>query len=150
MLAPTANPFRNVHPVAVIRRGALGDGPLALMGAPIRFGRNAEIFGEDEPAEYLYQVVSGAVRSYRMLDDGRRQICGFYLPGDMFGVEAGEVHLSSAEALGDSQVLVVKRSSLMARAEREADVARQLWALTVKELQRVQEHSLVLIKSAEE
>ena len=38
----------------------------------------------------------------------------------------------------------------MARAEHEKDLAKQLWTLTVRELQRVQEHSLVLIKSAEE
>jgi len=116
----------------------------------MRFGRNIEIYGEDEPAEYLYQVISGAVRTYRMLDDGRRQIGAFYLPGDVFGVEAGDVHLSSAEAICDAQVLVIKRSAVMARAEHERDLAKQLWTLTVRELQRVQEHSLVLIKSAEE
>jgi CRP/FNR family nitrogen fixation transcriptional regulator len=116
----------------------------------MRFARNIEIYGEDEPAEYLYQVISGAVRSYRTLDDGRRQIGAFYLPGDIFGVEAGDVHLSSAEAICDAQVLVIKRSAVMARAEHERDLAKQLWTLTVCELRRVQEHSLVLIKSAEE
>src|ERR1700744_3775317 len=121
MISTAANRSSQIHPVAAIRPDVTGEGPLALIGAPMRFARNIEIYGEDEPADYLYQVVSGAVRTYRMLDDGRRQICGFYLPGGMFGVEAGEVHLSSAEARGDSQVLVVKRSSLMARAEREAD-----------------------------
>jgi CRP/FNR family nitrogen fixation transcriptional regulator len=120
------------------------------MGAVMRFARNAEIYGEDEPAEFLYQVVSGAVRTYRMLDDGRRQVIAFYLPGDIFGVEAGEVHLSSAEAVGESQIVVVKRSALLARAEHEKDLAKQLWTLTVRELRRVQEHSLVLIKNAEE
>ena len=45
---------------------------------------------------------------------------------------------------------MVKRSSVLARAEHEKDLARQLWTLTVRELQRVQEHSLVLIKNAEE
>lgn len=126
------------------------DGPLGLIGAPIRFARNCEIYGEHEPAEYLYQVVSGAVRTYRMLDDGRRQISAFYLPGDVFGVEAGDVHLSSAETISDAQILVAKRSAVMARAEHERSLARQLWMLTVRELQRVQEHSLALIKSAEE
>lgn len=120
------------------------------MGVPMRFVRNVELYGEDEPAEFLYQVVPGAVRTYRMLDDGHRQIVAFYLPCDMFGLEAGEVHQSSAEAVGDSQVLVVKRSSVMARADHERDLAKQLWTLTVSELQRVQQHSLVLIKSAEE
>ncbi len=126
------------------------EGPLCLMGAPMRFARNSEIYGEDEPAEYLYQVISGTVRTYRMLDDGRRQIGAFYLPGDIFGVEAGEVHSSSAEAISDTQILVAKRSAVMARAEHQKDLARQLWMLTVQELQRVQQHSLALIKSAEE
>jgi CRP/FNR family nitrogen fixation transcriptional regulator len=129
---------------------ASAEGPLGLIGAPMRFTRNSEIYGEHEPAEYLYQVISGAVRTYRMLDDGRRQISAFYLPGDIFGVEAGDMHLSSAEAICDAQILVAKRSAVMARAEHEKSLARQLWMLTVRELQRVQEHSLALIKSAEE
>jgi CRP-like cAMP-binding protein len=47
-------------------------------------------------------------------------------------------------------VLVVKRSSALARAEREKELSKQLWTLTVRELQRVQQHSVVLIKNAEE
>jgi CRP/FNR family transcriptional regulator, nitrogen fixation regulation protein len=149
MLAAAAHPAMFArHPMPV--RGELPDSPLAMMGAPIRFSRNAEVYGEDEPAEYLYQVISGAVRTYRMLDDGRRQVVAFYLPGDIFGVEAGDVHLSSAEAISESQVLVVKRGAVMARAEHERDLAKQLWTLTVRELQRVRQHSLVLIKNAEE
>jgi CRP-like cAMP-binding protein len=50
-----------------------------------------------------------------MLDDGRRQVLAFYLPGDIFGVEAGDVHLSSSEAISESQVLVAKRSAVLAR-----------------------------------
>jgi CRP-like cAMP-binding protein len=37
-----------------------------------------EIFGEGEPAEYLYEVVRGLVRRYKMLSDGRRQIVAFH------------------------------------------------------------------------
>jgi CRP/FNR family transcriptional regulator, nitrogen fixation regulation protein len=116
----------------------------------MRFTRNAEVYGEDEPAEYLYRVMTGVVRTYRMLDDGRRQIVAFYLPGDIFGVEAGDVHLSSAEAVTESQVLAVKRSRVLARAEYQKDLSNQLWILMAQELQRVQQHSFVLIKSAEE
>lgn len=150
LAAATVKASIHAHPSAAVRSGPLPEGPLGLMGAPMRFARNSEIYGEDEPAEYLYQVISGAVRTYRMLDDGRRQIGAFYLPGDTFGVEAGEVHLSSAEAISDAQVLVVKRSAAMARAEHEKDLAKQLWTLTLRELQRLHEHSMVLIKSAEQ
>jgi CRP-like cAMP-binding protein len=114
------------------------------------FDRNAEIFGEGEPAEYVYKVMSGAVRTYRILNDGRRQISAFYLPGDVFGLEAGEEHSCSAEAISDSSVLVVKRSIVMAVAEREGDVARALWAITARELREAQNHSMLLIKSAME
>lgn len=152
MLAATATAKSPIYarPSAPVRSGPFPEGPLGLMGAPMRFARNVEIYGEDEPAEYLYQVASGAVRTYRMLDDGRRQISAFHLPGDIFGLEAGDVHRSSAEAISDAQVLLVKRSAVMARAEHEKDLAKQLWTLTARELQRVQEHSLVLVKNAEE
>lgn len=125
-------------------------GPIELMGARMTFGRNAEIYGEAEPAEYLYKVVSGAVRTCKVTADGRRQIGGFYLAGDLFGLEAGEVHAFSAEAISESTVLVVKRKPLMALAERDGDVARQLWAATAAELNRAQGRLLLLIKSAQE
>jgi CRP/FNR family nitrogen fixation transcriptional regulator len=50
------------------------------------------IFVEREPAEHVYQVKSGAVRSYKRLSDGRRQIGEFHLEGDIFGLEYGDVH----------------------------------------------------------
>jgi CRP/FNR family transcriptional regulator, nitrogen fixation regulation protein len=150
MLAPAPNSPIFARPAAAFRAGTPCEGPFGMIGAPMRFARNAEIFGEDEPAEYLYQVISGTVRTYRMLDDGRRQISAFYLPGDVFGFEAGDAHQSTAEAISEVHILVVKRSSVLARAEHERSLAKQLWMLTVRELQRVQQHSLVLIKNAEE
>jgi CRP/FNR family nitrogen fixation transcriptional regulator len=150
MFAPAPNSVIFARPAAPVRAGLAGEGPLGMIGVPMRFARNAEIYGEAEPAEYLYQVISGAVRTYRMLDDGRRQICAFYLPGDIFGFEAGDVHQATAEAIGEVQILLVKRSSMLVRAEHEKAVAKQLWMLAVRELQRVQQHSLVLIKSAEQ
>jgi CRP-like cAMP-binding protein len=129
---------------------ALSD-TLDMMGAPMSFSRNEEIYGEAEPADYLYKVVSGAVRMYRVLNDGRRQIGAFYLPGDMFGLEPGEdEHASSAEAIGDVTVLVFKRSAVFALSARETDVARQLWEMTARELHRAHNHMLLLIKSAQE
>lgn len=140
------------HPIdaRVTRRAGESMTTFCLMGTSIRFARNIEIYGEDEPAEYLYQVVSGAVRTYKVLEDGRRQICAFYFPGDIFGFEAADNHMASAEAVGETHVLVVRRSTIMTRADREKDLARQLWEATAHELRRFQEHMLLLIKSAEE
>jgi CRP-like cAMP-binding protein len=117
---------------------------LGLLGAAMQFRRNAEIYGEKEPAEYLYKVVRGVVRTYKLLNDGRRQIGAFYLPGDIFGLEAGSDHHFTAEAIIDSTILVVKRSALVALAARQSEVARELWAITARELEHVQNLMLVL------
>src|ERR1700758_360059 len=65
---------------------------IELMGACMSFARNSEIYGENEPADYLYKIVSGTVRTYKVLLDGRRQIGAFHLPGDIFGFETGDEH----------------------------------------------------------
>lgn len=125
-------------------------GSLEMMGAPMSVARNVEIYGENEPAEYLYKVISGTVRTSKILNDGRRQIGGFYLPGDVFGLEPGGEHAFSAEAITDAKVLVIKRSAVEALAARDNEAARELWAMTGRELQRVQDHILLLIKTAQE
>jgi CRP/FNR family transcriptional regulator, nitrogen fixation regulation protein len=91
-----------------------------------------------------------AVRTYKILSDGRRQVGGFYQPGDIFGLEFADEHTLSAEAVTDAKVLVVKRSALNALADRDASVAQQLFALTGRELHRVQDRILLLIKNAQE
>src|ERR1019366_2895262 len=103
-----------------------------------------------EPADYLYKVVSGTVRTSKLLTDRRRQVGGFYIPGDIFGLETGEEHTFSAEAITECKVLVIKRSALVALARRDHDVARQLWTITGGELRRVQDHIMLLIKSSQE
>jgi CRP/FNR family nitrogen fixation transcriptional regulator len=124
--------------------------PMGLMGAMMVYPRNSEIFGEGESADYFYKVISGNVRTYKLVRDGRRQIGGFYWPGDIFGLEFAEEHSLSAEAIGDTKVLVFKRAALNALASRDASIAQQLFALTGRELHRVQDHILLLIKSAQE
>ncbi len=121
-----------------------------LMGASMSYPRNTEIFGENEPADFLYKVVSGCVRTYKVLSDGRRQIGAFYLRGDIFGIEFAYEHALSAEAITDTKVVVIKRSALNARIGNNAAMARELFALTGRELQRVQDRVLLLVKSAQE
>lgn len=130
-----------------VPRGPLGIELLAglhLPAAVLPFDRNEEVFGEGEPAEFVYKVVSGAVRSFRILSDGRRQIDRFHLPGDLFGIEDGEEHRFSAEAIADCRIALVKRSSLEAAVMRDSAAARLLWGLACRDLDRAREHMLLL------
>src|ERR1700693_153514 len=145
-IAPTAGlPPRHPVPAKDDLLGALD-----LMGSQMTFGPNEEIFGENEPAEYVYKVASGAVRTYKILSDGRRQIGAFYLPGDIFGLEIGKEHQFSAEAISNATVLVVRRSAIVSLAERDCHAARELWTYTGCELHRVQEHMMLLVKTAQQ
>jgi CRP/FNR family transcriptional regulator, nitrogen fixation regulation protein len=116
----------------------------AAKGTSIRYARNAEIYGEGEPADTVYKVVSGAVRTYKLLSDGRRQIGDFHIEGEVFGLEAGAERQFTAEAIADSVVLVAKRSALVTLAAHDAELARELWTHTAGELQRAQDHLLLL------
>ena len=126
-------------------------GVFEMLGASMTFERNEEIYGEGEPAEYFYQVATGAVRTYKLLSDGRRQIGAFYLPGDFLGLEAGAEHAFSAEAIGECTVRYAKRSSILAMAARDGALSADLWAATAKSLRGAQEHMMLLgRKTAEE
>jgi CRP/FNR family transcriptional regulator, nitrogen fixation regulation protein len=115
-----------------------------LVGTRMSYGRDEEIYGEAEEAEFVYKVVSGAVRTYKLLGDGRRQIGAFHLPGDLFGFESSARHRLSAEAISDSVVLLCKRSTLERLAARDIEVARQLWAITARSLDHAEDHMLLL------
>ena len=125
-------------------------GTVDTIGIPKIISRNAELYGESEPADYVYKVVCGAVRAYKVLLDDRRHIDGFSLPGDIVGLGVEDVHAFSAEAITRSKVLVVERSALMALAERNSDVAHQLRLQAARETQRVQRRLLMLKLTAQE
>ena len=121
-----------------------------LKGPAVNYARNEEIFGEGETAEYVYKVIGGSVRAFRILSDGRRQIVAFYMPGDTFGLEPGDEHQMSCEAVSASTILLVKRTTVFKSAEQNVDVARGILAVTASDLRRSQNHALLLIKNAQE
>ncbi len=137
----------NSHPSGV--RSTVSDAFLfvdcrELAGSRINFAQDEEIYGEEEEAEFVYKVVCGAVRTYKLLDDGRRQIGAFHLPGDIFGFESSSTHRLSAEAISDATVLVFRRCALESLAMRNVAVARSLWALTARSLDHAEDHMLLL------
>jgi CRP/FNR family nitrogen fixation transcriptional regulator len=125
------------------RFGAIA-GHAGLVASEFSYKKDEEIYGEDEPAEYVYQVISGAVRSYKLLSDGRRQIGAFHLPGDVFGLESGATHRLAAEAIIETTVRLVKRRSLEKAAGVDVQLARKLWAITAGELRHAEDHMLLL------
>jgi len=119
-------------------------GHAGLVASEFSYRKEEEIYGEGELAEYVYQVVRGAVRTSKLLSDGRRQICAFLLPGDVFGLESSTSHRLAAEAVIDTTVRLVKRNSLEQAAGIDVQVARKLWGITAGELGHAENHMLLL------
>jgi len=119
------------------------------IGTCLSYESKARIFHENDPADKIYKVVSGLVCTCKFLSDGRRPICGFYLPGNYFGFECSGTHSLSAAAVTNAQVRVIKKSVLAAVANRDA-IEPQLLLLATRELARLQERAPVLIKNAQE
>jgi CRP/FNR family nitrogen fixation transcriptional regulator len=78
------------------------------------------------------------------LSDGRRQINAFHLPGDIFGLQNGDFHRFTAEAIVDTSVRLVKRQSLERHAKNDPAMVRYLLNLTTINLQHVENHLLLL------
>jgi CRP/FNR family transcriptional regulator, nitrogen fixation regulation protein len=136
----------NSHPCSKPKSlGELGQLSRArVILSEFRYDRGTEIYGQAEPADYVYQVVEGAVRSHKLLSDGRRQIGAFHLTGDIFGLENGAEHRFTAEAIVDTTVRLTKRRSLEHVAESDATVALDLLNMTTSNLQHAEDHMLLL------
>ncbi|MGD9740498.1 MAG: helix-turn-helix domain-containing protein [Bauldia sp.] len=130
----------NFSPVASAAPRALE----SLPGALRRCRRNEEIFGEGDPADFVYRVRSGTVRLYRILSDGRRLIGSFLHSGDSFGFEDSDEHALSAEAVTDCEIIATPRLAVARRAESDHEFSHQLWQTAVAELSRARKHMLVL------
>jgi len=116
----------------------------APAGIQMVLAKGEELFAEGEEAEYFYKVLSGTIRTYKLLSDGRRQIDAFHLDGDIFGLEAGSEHRFSAEAVGGASVIAFRRSRLAALTEDDPAFREQVMSAMLRSLERAQDHMLLL------
>jgi CRP/FNR family transcriptional regulator, nitrogen fixation regulation protein len=129
-------------PAAVAMRGTAN----MPAGASTRrtFAKGDELFAEGDRAECFYKVVSGTVRTCKLLSDGRRQIDAFHVPGDMFGLEHGNDHRFTAEAVDDVVVEAYRRSHFTSLVHDHPAFGDQLMSSMLASLDRAHEHTVLL------
>lgn len=116
----------------------------AAIGLARSFAKDEEIYAEGDPATRYYKLVSGVVRTCKILADGRRQIEAFHVAGEIFGIERSEEHRFSAEAVSPATVIAYRRCPLEALALADGPLARQVVATALLNLERAQEHMVLL------
>ncbi len=116
----------------------------AHSGQVLHFAPDSEIYGDGDENVSFYKVLSGVVRTCKFRSDGRRQIDGFHLAGEIFGFDAGSRHRLSAEAVCDSAIVAYRWRALESSGEIDDRLAGQFFGYAMQNLQRAQEHSLLL------
>ena len=114
------------------------------IGTLRKLARHQRIFAEGEAADYFYQVVSGVVRTYTVLPDGRRIIDGFHLAGDIFGLESATHYRHSANGIDDVTVLSFRRCDLDMLTGSHSELGKKLRSSLIATLARARDHRLLL------
>jgi CRP/FNR family nitrogen fixation transcriptional regulator len=146
MSAPTSSVSAGILAAHFLRdpRRSFWDEQPGLAGTLTNLPQDQELYGEGDPATLFYKVVSGVVRTCKFLGDGRRQVDAFYVAGEVFGIESGDTHRLSAEAVSDCTLIAYRRRSLDSLSGRNETVARNLFQFALQNAARAQDHALLL------
>lgn len=120
--SPRAAPFRS--DIEAPRRPAPR---LVLQGSEKSHEAGATIYAQSEPAEFIYQVISGVIRTITLHRDGRRIVHGFHLPGEIFGLEREKLHHCSAEAVSVTRLVQCPVTRLNILSDTDKEAAQELW-----------------------
>lgn len=123
--------------------------PLALehITSAILYKKKETICLQNDPAAFGYKILHGAACECVLLPDGRRQVIGFLMPGDVFGLWARHTHMFSSEALAESTAVARYPRHLLERlVESDAEVARHVHRLASEAVDRMQRRMVLLAK----
>jgi CRP/FNR family transcriptional regulator len=117
---------------------------LDQVGSVVTLKREETLFYEGDVAEHYFKVVTGAVRSCRLLPDGRRHIGDFYLPGDFIALSEVESYLFTAEAVTDVTLVRYVRRNVDQLIGQRPQLGTCLFAMVCDGLSSAQEQMLLL------
>ena len=105
---------------------------------------NTTIFREGDTAQHLYEITVGAVKLYKLLSDGRRQIIAFLFPGDFFGLSYNGTYAYTAEAMLPVMVCRFPKRQLDSLFQEIPSLEKKLLGATAQELAAAHDQMLLL------
>ncbi len=116
------------------------------------FPKDAEIYGENEPAEYVYKVLSGAVRICKVSERWtmRARSRPFISPVMFLGWNLARSIPHLPRRFHPRPSPSSSAPHFFANAAHDADVSKQLWQHTARELEQARRHAMLLVKTAQE
>jgi|TARA_R100000656_G_scaffold117629_1_gene91067 CRP/FNR family transcriptional regulator, anaerobic regulatory protein len=120
-------------------------------GRPLKRGEH--LFRAADDFHAVYAVRSGALKTYAVSDDGDEQVTGFYLPGEIVGMDGISTarHLSNAKALETATVCEIPFHRLEDLSQRIPSLQHHFFGLMSNEIRADRElHMLLSKKSADD
>ena len=107
--------------------------------------RGDTLFRSGEDFQSLYAVRTGFFKTCVASEDGRDQVTGFQMAGELLGLDGigTERHTCDAVALEDSQVCVIPFHQLEDLSREVSDLQRQFHRIMSREI--VREHGVMLL-----
>ena len=107
--------------------------------------RGGALFRTGDGFQSLYAVRTGFFKTCIAAEDGRDQVTGFQMAGELLGLDGigTERHTCDAVALEDSQVCVIPFSQLEEMSRELGDLQRQFHRIMSREI--VRDHGVMLL-----
>jgi len=116
---------------ATTARPAFAPAPMSV------FKPDQTIFTAGDRPGGIYYVAYGIVRIYRVQPGGRRQICAFHMPGEIFGFESGAERHFSAEAITATGLYPL-------RSDADVPLSQQVLGQAMSSVNQAHDHILTL------
>ena len=112
----------------------------AAISSRRRYGRGETLYNVGDRIAAVYAVRAGCFKTILMSEDGREQVTGFYMPGDVVGLDGigNWYHASRAVALDDSEVCVISVSDLTRVGAESQPIQHHFHQLLSREISREQ------------
>jgi CRP/FNR family transcriptional regulator len=107
-----------------------------LVQERVRVHKGETLYRMGEPLTAVYAIRFGTLKTHVTMEDGRTQITGFHLPGEVIGLDGlGEMqHASDATALEDTEVCVIRYDDLQSLSNHLPSLQNQFLRLMSKEI----------------
>jgi CRP/FNR family transcriptional regulator len=105
---------------------------------------NFTVFREGDEVDNVYSISNGAVKLYKLMPDGRRQIIGFLFSGDLFGLGIDGGYCYTAETITPTHLCRFTHRKLDSLISEIPRLERRMFTMAVKDLVSAQDQMLLL------
>lgn len=117
-----------------------------------RLKKGEHLYRMGDSMQSLYAIKSGSLKTVELMADGRSQVTGFHLPGELLGIDAisSSIHPCSAEALETADLCEMPLVKVEALAREIPGLQHQLFRLMSGQIRQDETLMLMLGKMTAE